>query len=436
MDAAGVPTARTLADRAARAVRGEGGRARRRQGRAGLPRPRMSSTRRSAPPQAFGRPRSSSRSCSRATSSRVFALVRRRQVLPLAVGARLQADRRRRHRPEHRRHGRLLAGAAASPDRRRSSSTPIHRPVLGELARRGAPFAGLLYAGLMLTRRRAARARVQLPLRRPRDAGRCCPGSTATCSPRSPRPRTASSAARASRVADDAAVTVVARRRATTRRAATRGTPIDGVERPGDRRARLPRGNGACATAGSSRTAAASSPSPASARRVEAARDEAYDAAGRIALRRRAASAATSPRRCTPLPEPLVGILVGSESDRARDGGGDEELDERGIAVGVQRAVRAPQPGREVAEYATTALDRGIRVLIAGAGLAAALPGVVAAHTDLPVIGVPLRSSSLCSTGSTRCSPSPRCRPASRSPAWASTIRRTRPCSPRESSVY
>ena len=45
-----------------------------------------------------------------------------------------------------------------------------------------------------------------------------------------------------------------------------------------------------------------------------------------------------------------------------------------------------------VAEYAKTARDRGLRVLIAGAGLAAALPGAVAAHTDLPVIGVPLRS--------------------------------------------
>jgi phosphoribosylaminoimidazole carboxylase PurE protein len=45
-----------------------------------------------------------------------------------------------------------------------------------------------------------------------------------------------------------------------------------------------------------------------------------------------------------------------------------------------------------VADYARTARERGIRVLIAGAGLAAALPGAVAAHTDLPVIGVPLRS--------------------------------------------
>jgi 5-(carboxyamino)imidazole ribonucleotide mutase len=92
------------------------------------------------------------------------------------------------------------------------------------------------------------------------------------------------------------------------------------------------------------------------------------------------------------LPEPLVGILVGSESDRAAMEAATEELDERDIAweFHVLSAHRNP---REVAAYATTAADRGIRVLITGAGLAAALPGVVAAHTDLPVIGVPLRSS-------------------------------------------
>jgi 5-(carboxyamino)imidazole ribonucleotide mutase len=92
------------------------------------------------------------------------------------------------------------------------------------------------------------------------------------------------------------------------------------------------------------------------------------------------------------LPEPLVGILVGSESDRAAMEAATKELDERGIPweFNVLSAHRNP---REVGEYATTAADRGIRVLIAGAGLAAALPGVVAAHTELPVIGVPLRSS-------------------------------------------
>ncbi len=92
------------------------------------------------------------------------------------------------------------------------------------------------------------------------------------------------------------------------------------------------------------------------------------------------------------MPEPLVGILVGSESDRAAMEAATKELDERGISweFNVLSAHRNP---REVADYATSAADRGIRVLITGAGLAAALPGVVAAHTELPVIGVPLRSS-------------------------------------------
>src|SRR5918995_1133075 len=89
---------------------------------------------------------------------------------------------------------------------------------------------------------------------------------------------------------------------------------------------------------------------------------------------------------------PLVGILVGSESDRERMQDAIDELDARGIVweFDVRSAHRTPDA---VAEYARTARERGLRVLICGAGLAAALPGVVAAHTDLPVIGVPLRSS-------------------------------------------
>jgi phosphoribosylaminoimidazole carboxylase PurE protein len=89
---------------------------------------------------------------------------------------------------------------------------------------------------------------------------------------------------------------------------------------------------------------------------------------------------------------PLVGILIGSESDRERMQPALDELAARGIAceLEVRSAHRSPDA---VAEYARTARERGLRVLIAGAGLAAALPGVVAAHTDLPVIGVPLRSS-------------------------------------------
>jgi phosphoribosylaminoimidazole carboxylase PurE protein len=89
--------------------------------------------------------------------------------------------------------------------------------------------------------------------------------------------------------------------------------------------------------------------------------------------------------------DPVVGILVGSESDRERMQAAMDELDARGIAweFDVRSAHRSPDA---VAEYARTARERGLRVLICGAGIAAALPGVVAAHTDLPVIGVPLRS--------------------------------------------
>jgi phosphoribosylaminoimidazole carboxylase PurE protein len=89
---------------------------------------------------------------------------------------------------------------------------------------------------------------------------------------------------------------------------------------------------------------------------------------------------------------PVVGILIGSESDRERMQAAVDELAERGIPheLEVRSAHRTPD---SVAEYARSARGRGLRVLIAGAGLAAALPGVVAAHTDLPVIGVPLRSS-------------------------------------------
>ena len=88
----------------------------------------------------------------------------------------------------------------------------------------------------------------------------------------------------------------------------------------------------------------------------------------------------------------VVGILVGSESDLPAMQAAVDELDARGIAweLEVRSAHRSPDA---VADYARSAADRGLRVLICGAGLAAALPGVVAAQTDLPVIGVPLRSS-------------------------------------------
>ncbi len=88
---------------------------------------------------------------------------------------------------------------------------------------------------------------------------------------------------------------------------------------------------------------------------------------------------------------PLVGILMGSQSDMDTMQGAAKELADRGIdhEINVISAHRQPD---EVADYARNARARGLRVLIAGAGLSAALPGVVAAHTDLPVIGVPLSS--------------------------------------------
>jgi 5-(carboxyamino)imidazole ribonucleotide mutase len=89
---------------------------------------------------------------------------------------------------------------------------------------------------------------------------------------------------------------------------------------------------------------------------------------------------------------PLVGILIGSESDREHIEPAVEELNERGISNEL-RVLSAHRDPRGVAEYGSTAALRGLRVIIAGAGMSAALPGAVASYTELPVIGVPLRSA-------------------------------------------
>jgi 5-(carboxyamino)imidazole ribonucleotide mutase len=88
---------------------------------------------------------------------------------------------------------------------------------------------------------------------------------------------------------------------------------------------------------------------------------------------------------------PLVGIVMGSKSDMETMQKAAQELEDRGIRNEV-RVMSAHRDPDVVADYAKNARMRGLRVIIAGAGLAAALPGVVAAHTDLPVIGVPLTS--------------------------------------------
>jgi len=88
---------------------------------------------------------------------------------------------------------------------------------------------------------------------------------------------------------------------------------------------------------------------------------------------------------------PLVGIVMGSKSDMPAMEAAEKELTERGIRCEV-RVMSAHREPDAVADYARNARMRGLRVIIAGAGLSAALPGVVAAHSDLPVIGVPLTS--------------------------------------------
>jgi len=90
----------------------------------------------------------------------------------------------------------------------------------------------------------------------------------------------------------------------------------------------------------------------------------------------------------------LVGILMGSESDLPVMEKAAEVLREMGVPfeMDISSAHRLPD---KTAEYAKTARERGIEVLIAGAGMAAHLAGVVAAHTTLPVIGVPLKSGAL-----------------------------------------
>ena len=92
--------------------------------------------------------------------------------------------------------------------------------------------------------------------------------------------------------------------------------------------------------------------------------------------------------------KPLVGILMGSDSDLPVMEKAAEVLTQLGIAweMDISSAHRLPE---KTAVYARTARERGIEALICGAGMAAHLAGVVASHTTLPVIGVPLKSGAL-----------------------------------------
>lgn len=91
---------------------------------------------------------------------------------------------------------------------------------------------------------------------------------------------------------------------------------------------------------------------------------------------------------------PLVGIIMGSRTDLPTMRQAAAALDEFAIPYEM-RVVSAHRTPDDMADYGRTAHERGIRVIIAGAGGAAHLPGMVAAHSPLPVIGVPVLSSAL-----------------------------------------
>jgi 5-(carboxyamino)imidazole ribonucleotide mutase len=88
---------------------------------------------------------------------------------------------------------------------------------------------------------------------------------------------------------------------------------------------------------------------------------------------------------------PIVGIIMGSKSDLPEMEKAGEVLADKGVRYEI-RVMSAHRDPDTVAEYCRNARMRGLKIIIAGAGLSAALPGVAAAHTDLPVIGVPLSS--------------------------------------------
>jgi 5-(carboxyamino)imidazole ribonucleotide mutase len=92
--------------------------------------------------------------------------------------------------------------------------------------------------------------------------------------------------------------------------------------------------------------------------------------------------------------KPLVGIIMGSDSDLTVMNEAAEILKEFEVPYEI-KIVSAHRTPKYMAEYGSTAHKRGIRVIIAGAGGAAHLPGMTAAHSPLPVIGVPVKSKSL-----------------------------------------
>ncbi len=131
---------------------------------------------------------------------------------------------------------------------------------------------------------------------------------------------------------------------------------------------------------------------------LQTAINKAYKAVGEIswtkAYHRKDIGAKALNRSAEPRTKPLVGILMGSDSDLPVMRAASDFLKDMGIPYEMTVASAHRTPAR-VAEFTATAKERGIKVIIAGAGMAAHLAGVVASHTDLPVIGVPLDASPL-----------------------------------------
>ena len=279
----------------------------------------------------------------------------------------------------------------------------VHQPVVDELAARGTPFHGVLYAGLMLDgddvgvlefNVRFGDPETQAVLPRLRS-------DLLDLLERATRPGGLAGA----RLEWDAraAVTVVLASRGYPETASS-GDVITGLDRVPDGRRGHPRGHARARRRRGHRGRPGAERDRA--RRRHAIRPRARVCCGRRDRVRGPAAAPGHRRMSEPavapsveaefegleVDTPLVGIVMGSKSDMPAMDAAASELTERGIRheVRVMSAHREPDT---VAEYAKNAQMRGLRVIIAGAGLSAALPGVVAAHTTLPVIGVPLTSS-------------------------------------------
>ena len=316
----------------------------------------------------------------------------------------------------------------------------VHRPIVAAMARRGRPFHGVLYAGLMIgadgpkvlefnTRFGDPETQAVLPRLRSDLVDLCLaarePGGLAGAE---------------AEFAEDWAVTLVLAS-AGYPESSSKGDAIRGLDAAAElaevTHAGTAERDGEIVTAGGrvlNVTALGATPAE--------ARDRAYDAAGRIefdgnadALRHRRPRG--RPRRQLASPpergrderdlrgapahggeanepqvgeagdaaveeafeeidvdEPLVGIIMGSKNDKPKMQPAGAALHEAGIRYEV-RVMSAHRDPELVREYCTNARMRGLKVIIAGAGMSAALPGVAAAHSDLPVIGVPILGKSL-----------------------------------------